>query len=97
MRLLLLSINILITVIKRRHMADSKTLLDFARRPTRLINGWAIYGGADGVTNYVRLCNVVGLKVSDAEVTLRLSNGQFVTTTDPLVKVLADLAAAECC
>lgn len=59
---------------------------------------WVVYAGADGVTNYVCLKHVVGVKVSDAEgVTLRLSNGQFVSTTDSLAKVLSDLATVDCC
>lgn len=56
---------------------------------------WAVYAGPDGITHYVSLRDVIGVKYPDGpdnNVTLRMSNGHFVNTVEPLSKVLIDLA-----
>ena len=43
---------------------------------------WAAFAGINGVTHYISLKDIIGLKVPDevtGGVTLRLSNGQFVS------------------
>lgn len=62
---------------------------------------WSAYSGLEGVTQFVSLREVIGVKFPDEAtggVTLRLTNGQFVNL-DPivsLVDVLGDLNAL-CC
>ena len=56
---------------------------------------WAAYNGSDNVTHFIFLPHVVGIKYDEItkEVVLRMDNGHFVTTTESIGKVLADLNA----
>lgn len=61
---------------------------------------WQAYAGVDGQLQYVSLRDVIGVKCPDeitGGVTLRLSNGHFVSldASESLVQVLSDLNA--CC
>lgn len=61
---------------------------------------WQFYRGDDGVTHYISLVEVVGVKHDETgadknPVTLRLSNGHFVNINESIDKVLNDIAS--CC